>query len=81
VLPLALDGARPRGLDGAERWRLDLPGGAAPGAPVLLRLTRGDGRVEEVAARLDLHSSAEVALLQGGGVLPAMMARLRAGKR
>ena len=79
VLPLVLDGPRPRGLDGSERWRIDLPGDPEPGAPVPLRLTRGDGTEEMVAARLDLHSVAELAILRGGGVLPAMMARLRAG--
>jgi aconitate hydratase len=79
VLPLVPDdGAALPPLDGAESWDIDLPAGLAPQAPVAIRLRTGDGTLHRVAARLDLHSPAEAALLAGGGVLPSILARLAA---
>ncbi len=82
VLPLVLEGATRADLklEGDVALALDLPEeGLSPRMRVPVRVMEGDRETARVMARLDIHSDAEVALLEAGGILPAMRTELTEG--
>ncbi|WP_264300206.1 hypothetical protein [Streptomyces phaeolivaceus] len=79
VLPLEFtgsDGASSYTFTGEEELTFEGVDAVSVGSsPVLLRVTRGDGRVETVALRLRIFSGQELSYLRHGGILPYVVRR------
>ncbi|PQO22956.1 aconitate hydratase AcnA [Rhodobacteraceae bacterium WD3A24] len=82
VLPLVFEPGASRGdLMAQGPLALDIVLGEArphPRMAVTVRVTDGQGRQREIAAHLAAHSDNELALLEQGGILPAILSRLEA---
>jgi aconitate hydratase len=80
VLPLQFRdgaGAQSLGLDGSETYDiLGLGAGLKPQQDLSLRITRADGRVENVAVRCRIDTPIEIDYYQHGGILPYMLRQL-----
>jgi aconitate hydratase len=64
-------------LDGDEAFDLSFPGtGIAPQCALHLRLTRPDRPTLEFVGKLQVHSTSEIEMIEAGGILPMMLARL-----
>jgi aconitate hydratase A / 2-methylisocitrate dehydratase len=56
-------------------------GRLAPGAPVEVRLVRGQGGRELIEASAAIETSLEIAMLEAGGILPIVLERTLAGSQ
>jgi aconitate hydratase len=80
VLPLQFKtgtSAASLGLDGSERF--DLPGADGPlqaQQDLMLRITRSDGRVEQVPLLCRIDTPIEVEYFRHGGILPYVLRQL-----
>jgi aconitate hydratase len=66
------------GLDGTERFDLELPEGVQPRGPATLQIRREDGRHESVALELRIDTPVEAAYFAAGGILPYVFEQLLA---
>ncbi|MFB6490177.1 MAG: aconitate hydratase AcnA [Thermoproteus sp. AZ2] len=65
------------GLDGSETFDIvGLSDGIAPNKPVKIVIHRGDGRVEEIPAKLAVYTWAEAEYIKHGGILPYVLEKL-----
>jgi aconitate hydratase len=81
VLPCQLAegvSAQTLGLDGTERFDLELKEGVHPGAPAALHILRGGGRRETVPLVLRIDTPIEAAYFSAGGILPYVLEQLLA---
>lgn len=84
VLPLVFEEGRSAeslGLDGTERFDIDLPTPIEPQSSVPVRATKPDGRVIEFTAKSRLDTPIEVEYYHNGGILQTVIRKkLNAGK-
>jgi aconitate hydratase len=81
VLPCQLpDGVTSHtlGLDGTERFDLELRGDVRPRQPARLHIQRRDGRRDSVALVIRIDTPIEAAYFAAGGILPYVLERLLA---
>jgi aconitate hydratase len=81
VLPCQLpDGVTPHtlGLDGTERFDLELRGDLRPRQPATLHIQRRDGRRDSVALMIRIDTPIEAAYFAAGGILPYVLEQLLA---
>ena len=80
ILPLQFgDGEGPDelGLDGTERYDVELPPDPVEGGPARVRAVRADGTELAWVMRVRLDTPAETAVWRAGGSLPAAIAAIR----
>jgi aconitate hydratase len=81
VLPCELPAgvsAETLGLDGTERFDLELQGAVRPRQPATLRIQRKDGRSESVSLAVRIDTPIEAAYYAAGGILPYVLDELLA---
>jgi aconitate hydratase len=76
-LPEGVD-ARTLGLDGTERFNLELGGSPRPRQNTALHFERRDGRRESVPLLLRIDTPIEAAYFSAGGILPYVLEQLLA---
>ena len=80
ILPLqfgAGEGPDELGLDGTERYDVELPPDPVEGGPARVRAVRADGTELAWVMRVRLDTPAETAVWRAGGSLPAAIAAIR----
>jgi len=81
VLPCELPAgvsAETLGLDGTERFDLELQGAVRPRQPATLRIQRKDGRSDSVSLAVRIDTPIEAAYYAAGGILPYVLDELLA---